>query len=318
MKTLFKLLIVIILIVSCSTNDDDTNNNQQEKPFGLSNITENITGLEQGNIYQIAVFRNKLFFAKNFSNDVLSSANGLDFSLVSTTPAGRGQQASLLEFQNKLWLIENDLFQSSIDGITWTPKTVFNFGELHYSNSSKFIEFKDKLWFISGGSINIPNRILSSTDGINWVQETLNAGFAGRYSFDVFEFNNRLWLIGGWSNKNDYLKDIWSSEDGVNWIDETIPTAFPSGERLQVVNFKNKLYLISETGDENDTSIDIFTSTDGKNWTIEIIDEVTKTSFLSNNESITSSFGFKDTLWFFNSLYNDNTGNNVNTFWQLN
>ena len=130
----------------------------------------------------------------------------------------------------------------------------------------KVINFNNKLYLVGGThSSGMTNDIYSSSDGVDWKQETTSVPFSLR-SAPVVSFNNKLWLIGGYdgSKKND----IYSSSDGVTWTLETNSTAFSARRDHQVVSFKNKLYLIGgfdDTGSKND----IYSSSDGVTWTLE-------------------------------------------------
>ena len=76
--------------------------------------------------------------------------------------------------------------------------------------------FSNQLWLIGGYSSEATlNDVWSSTDGINWIQQTASATFSARFDHQVAAFNNQLWLIGGYDGTT--TNDVWSSIDGIEW-----------------------------------------------------------------------------------------------------
>ena len=85
--------------------------------------------------------------------------------------------------------------------------------------------------------------------------------------FQVVEFKNKLYLIGGYTTSG-YTNDIYSSSDGVTWTLESADGVAPFSKRYrhQVVEFNNKLYLIGGYTSSGETN-DIYSSSDGVTWT---------------------------------------------------
>lgn len=93
-----------------------------------------------------------------------------------------------------------------------------------------FQSFNGKLFFFDGGGdVNTTapyyyNDVWSSADGKNWTLETDSAAFPGRYWFGSTVFDNKIWLLGGYSYYNEVnelyrgnVNDVWYSNDGVHW-----------------------------------------------------------------------------------------------------
>jgi hypothetical protein len=117
------------------------------------------------------------------------------------------------------------------------------------------------------------NEIWRSSDGINWSQVTTSGSlFSARNGNGLVVFNNRLWVIGGWSDPTPgglnaiRFNDVWSSADGVTWRQETAAAAFLPRVGPAAVASGGKLWVIggnTAAGNVND----VWSSTDGIVWT---------------------------------------------------
>ena len=91
------------------------------------------------------------------------------------------------------------------------------------------------------------------------------AEFTDRDSHSTVVFDNKVWVIGGWSGgpKND----VWNSSDGINWTMATENAEFsPRSGHVSVV-FDNKIWVIGGWID-NGLSNDVWYSSDGINWSV--------------------------------------------------
>ncbi|MBM1107921.1 hypothetical protein JQC67_17330 [Aurantibacter crassamenti] len=147
------------------------------------------------------------------------------------------------------------------------------------------VVFDNKIWVIGGyngdgsinGGVDFFNDIWSSTDGINWVLETSNPGFAGRHDHASIVYDNKIWVIGGKAfdvpgravnaSSRD-MQDVWNSSDGINWtqVTDNAPFSRRGGHALEVLN--NKLYLVSG-GYSSFGTEEIWSTTNGLVWTLE-------------------------------------------------
>jgi hypothetical protein len=100
--------------------------------------------------------------------------------------------------------------------------------------------------------------IYRTTDFKHWQTLSKNSNLPPRFFYRPFEFNNKLWIIGGEDTHTQYA-DIWNSADGVHWIKQKDNLPFGKRNHSQVVKFKGRLYLLNN---------DVWTSTDGLDWTL--------------------------------------------------
>lgn len=202
-----------------------------------------------------------------------------------------GESGSLVNFNNKLWLLGGHLpgvgfsfddvtnkVWSSTDGATWTVSTPATAAE-RWTKRERIgsVVFKNKLWVIGGnaypafGNTNSPgtayNDVWSSADGTTWTQATAAAPFNARTNPAVFVYKDKIWVAGGMDNGKTYLNDIWNSADGVNWTQVTSTAPFPARFGHQIAVHDDQLLLV---GGENADGVlnDLWVSEDdGLTWT---------------------------------------------------
>lgn len=165
-------------------------------------------------------------------NDVWSSKDGTTWTqeIASAAFAAR-EHFQVVSFSlggiNKLWLIggrngvfKNDVWSSS-DGRDWVQET--DNADFSARRFHQVVNFDagngSKLWLIGGDDGTFKNDVWSSSNGINWQQESASTAFSARFSHQVVNFNDgsgeKLWLIGG---DDIWLKnDVWSSSNGIDW-----------------------------------------------------------------------------------------------------
>lgn len=134
--------------------------------------------------------------------------------------------------------------------------------------------FQDRIFVVGGNHRPRPDNldgspILSSADGINWIEEVGDPGFSRRNGQGAAVLNGKLFVIGGYSNIDDaFVNDVWSTVDGATWILETASTQFPEREGHEVVGFGGRLWLLGGFG-ENGRLNDVWSSLDGVTWELE-------------------------------------------------
>jgi formylglycine-generating enzyme required for sulfatase activity len=137
------------------------------------------------------------------------------------------------------------------------------------------LSYGGKLWLIGGrGSAGYFNDVLSSPDGANWTSVKANVAAAGtnthfekRIGHAAVVFNNKMWVIGGYSGETfAYKNDLWHSSDGASWTKAAATAPFNGRAHHSVVVFNNKMYLIGGVDDTGSFS-DVMSSSDGETWT---------------------------------------------------
>lgn len=131
----------------------------------------------------------------------------------------------------------------------------------------------NEMWLCGGWSSGgvITNRLLKSSNGINWVNVG-NAPWEGRHTAAHTFHDGKAWILGGDACTYHYQSDVWYSTDGTNWTCTT--TNAPWGQRgLQCgASFNGKLWVYGGqkfpqyiVGDDTFYN-DVWFSSDGTNW----------------------------------------------------
>tara|TARA_R110002033_G_scaffold49190_1_gene95701 strand:- start:519 stop:1649 length:1131 start_codon:yes stop_codon:yes gene_type:complete len=219
-------------------------------------------------------------------------------------------------FNNKTWVIagseassnyKNDVW-SSPDGVLWTQTTLAPFSTRGFHTS---VVFNDKIWVIGGRQVesNISirkNDVWSSPDGVTWTEVTTSAAFSAREGHTSVVFNDKIWVIAGWSSGNNRENDVWSSSDGMTWTSVTTDAAFSKRGAHTSVVFDNKIWVIGGEFPFSDSADDVWSSADGLSWSqaIAAADFFRRTSHTSvvSDDKIWLIAGFdgthKNDVWF--------------------
>lgn len=122
-----------------------------------------------------------------------------------------------------------------------------------------------------------------------------SANFKPRDGAGCVEFNGKLFLIGGWSEDENYTytnNEIWSSKDAKNWSFESL-APFDGRHCFGIVNFKDGIWVVGGDCNSGICQKDVWKSLDGNTWT-KISDSM---KFL--DRALYSVVVFKDKLWLF-------------------
>ena len=172
--------------------------------------------------------------------DVWNSPDGKTWMLVNKdrpVPWGPRALHYTVVHDGKIWVIGgqtvpqfakgDEVFYRDVwtttDGIDWTevkPKEPFWPQRGMIGGSAVF---KGRIWIFGGGTYDTPkiptrkyfNDVWSSADGITWEQHTAAAPWVPRQYHDVAVWDDRLWVLEGFSGAN--RNDVWHSADGVTW-----------------------------------------------------------------------------------------------------
>ena len=160
---------------------------------------------------------------------------------------------------------------SSTDGKTWTKSTPGWSGR----QGLQVVKHNSKIYVLGGveaptGTFpNIISKLLndvwSSTDGQNWMQVNMSAGWTPRNAHQAVVHNGRIYVVGDGASKND----VWSSADGMTWSVETLNADWPARRNYRVVSHRGTMYMMGGRGPISSADPyknDVWSSTDGKSW----------------------------------------------------
>jgi hypothetical protein len=191
--------------------------------------------------------------------DVWSSTNGVKWERNAQNtafPTRVFQQT--FSFQDKLWVVGGQTYMSeftlaypdvwnSVDGISWNrvtssgpPPRAMIHGELAY---------KGRMWLVSGGLYDDPNRpkrsayddVWSSADGVSWRRELEHTPFSPRYFINVAIYDDRMWMMGGYNGTGN-LGDVYYTSDGANWYEAVTPPTLVGRHSASAWSYKGALY----------------------------------------------------------------------------
>lgn len=169
--------------------------------------------------------------------------------------------------------------------------------------ATEMVEYQGRIWSV-GGYLNgrtYPNQtsqIWSSSDAVNWRLEASNV-FDARVNHSLTVFDNKLWVIGGFSTSTHLLADVWYSSDGRNWTLATDTPEFGGIASHKTLVFKDHLVVFNHN--------EIWASPTGRNWR-----KVAKNMFSPRNRSEFKLFN--DVMYIIGG--EDGNGSYFNEIWQ--
>lgn len=237
-----------------------------------------------GNSATAPVTVTQIVVATPSSNSV--AGKDWNYAILNAPFAGRGSGAAL-SYNNLMWLIGgagstalNDVW-SSPDGSTWTQQLANSTSPGTNQFAQRYglvgFTFNNALWVMAGQGGTYFNDTWTSTDGANWTRELASTASPGPNQFPTrvdasgVTFNNKMWIIGGFSGSG-YLNDVWSSSDGVSWTRALADTASPGTNQFSrrygqaSVVFNNKMWVMGGYDGTNYLN-DTWSSSDGVSWT---------------------------------------------------
>lgn len=139
----------------------------------------------------------------------------------------------------------NDVW-SSADGSQWNPAT--HKAPWTPRAYHAVLAFNNKLWVLGGGNYlptyEAHNDVWSSPDGIHWTQATAKAPWHERIWFSAVVYKNRMWVLGGWSNKPSVnWNDVWYSADGVHWKELKTDSVWSKRHEHSAFVLDNKIWV---------------------------------------------------------------------------
>ena len=177
---------------------------------------------------EMAVYRDKLWAVKG---SVWNSEDGLAWKQVSAqTPFGVRGYGELVVFKDRLWQLGSgkDVWHTA-DGATWDcAQSDAPYGDRY---GSAVTAYRGQLWLMGGATRqpgdppekHYPNYtthhdVWCSSDGATWTRVLEHAPWAPRMWVVAAVYAGRLWVIGGFSNRQKInFADAWSTQDGREW-----------------------------------------------------------------------------------------------------
>ena len=108
-------------------------------------------------------------------------------------------------------------------------------------------------------------------NGVDWTEATEAAAWVPRAAASALVFDNKMWIIGGWSNgcTDSICNDVWYSTDGITWTEATEAAAWEPRGVASALVFDDKMWIMggSSNGCTNNSCNDVWYSTDGITWT---------------------------------------------------
>ncbi len=266
-------------------------------------------------------FKEKFWVIGGFANiegyksDVWSSADGKNW-VQETADAGFNGRLlfGITIFKDKIFIIGGigsgssvlgDVW-SSADGIDWVQETPS--ADFSPRSQIELVAYRGKLYAL-GGVENLSDptngstdEIWSSTNGVDWVQETDSAPYSSRFGFEAIVFDDKIFMIGGaLSTTFETQADVWYSTNGKNWTQTQQPViSFSARVHFKSTVFNGKIWLTGgflQNALKEINYTDFWSSSDGIRWKRETADagyEARSSSTLVSNQEYMLLIGGRD------------------------
>jgi len=184
---------------------------------------------------EMVVYKDKLWAIKG---SVWNTSDGVNWTQVlDKTPFGVRGYGECVVYKHRIWQLGSgaDVWSTS-DGKHWKCATAAALFGKRYG--SAVAAYGGKLW-LCGGAVEKQsdppekhyqqyttyNDVWCSTDGKHWTRVLEHAPWAQRQWFVAREYAGKLWIFGGFSNRESKnFAESWYTTDGVNW---TLVTSDP-------------------------------------------------------------------------------------------
>lgn len=205
---------------------------------------------------EMAVFKDRLWAVKE---SVWSSADGLEWRReLEKTPFGVRSYGELVVHDGRMWQLgSGEDIWSTTDGVEWQRAIE----QAPYGDrwAAAVTVFDGRLWLIGGAlrqqseppekhyaAFTTCNDIWYSKDGATWERVLENAPWAPRMWFVAMPYKDRLWVIGGFDNRNSQnLADVWYSADGKTWTEFTPRPEFSPRHEPACYAYDESLWVVA-------------------------------------------------------------------------
>ncbi len=194
------------------------------------------------------------------SHEVWSSIDGANWNCATNAAQWTARLgAAGVVFRGKMWILGgaekyftgtfrnllNDVWCST-DGKNWkrvTEKAPWAPRAFHGA-----VVFDNKIWIMGGGNYRPEfagyNDVWNSPDGVHWTRVTARAPWACRLWFSIVFYRDRIWILGGWSDKpSTNWNDVWYSGDGKTWKELKCATIWSKRHEQSFYVFDDKLWI---------------------------------------------------------------------------
>ena len=204
----------------------------------------------------MAVYGGKIWAVKE---SVWNSDDGLAWNQVSAeTPFGARGYGELVVFKGRMWQLGSgpDVWHTA-DGVHWEcaiAKAPYGprFG-------SAVAVYQDELWLMGGASAGesdpperhyaqytTHNDVWRSPDGANWARVIEHAPWAERMWTVAEVYAGKLWIIGGFSNRDDVnFAEAWHTQDGVTWQPCVSDPMFSPRHEVSPYVYEGSLWVVA-------------------------------------------------------------------------
>ncbi len=205
---------------------------------------------------EMVVFRDKVWAVKG---SVWNSEDGVHWKQVlAKTPFGARGYGEAVVFKDRIWQLgSGEDVWSTADGVSWERVTeAAPYGK---RGAGAVAAFDGRLWLI-GGWTGVPNNppekgykdsttfndVWCSEDGRSWTRVVEHAPWAPRTWCVGAVYAGRLWLIGGYDNRNHRnLGDVWTTTDGREWTQFHSPVRFAPRHEVTSYVFEGNLWVVA-------------------------------------------------------------------------
>ena len=104
------------------------------------------------------------------------------------------------------------------------------------------------MWMLGGvnASSTYLNDVWSSTDGIQWLQSSIQGSFGIRDQFGALPFNQtrNVYVFGGFDGLTTYYNDVWYTLDNCLWGEENASPDYGGRRGFAYCDFNGSMWII--------------------------------------------------------------------------
>ncbi len=219
-----------------------------------------MTVVYQDQMWFMGGWRNGRLPDRSASNQVWSSTDGRHWRQA-TSAAGWSPRlgAGIAVFKDRMWILggseayyggtpddlKNDVWSTS-DGTTWTQHATAPWAPRAFHQA---IVLGERMYVLGGGNYDPEylgyHDVWATTDGEHWEQCTEAAPWHPRIWFTSVNYRNRIWVLGGWSNRpSRNWGDVWHSDDGTHWTELKTPDIWKERHEQSTLVFDDKIFVL--------------------------------------------------------------------------